>query len=178
VPAQRCNLRTLPDPLDGERRTPPITPGRLLALLSEGQMITVIWPNGTSMLIKGKSGSRQAIAAASRRVDFLIANTTQAELLKAALGRLHRRESAKRLLTMLSLAASIPEDGQDDRHFAQRLAASELGALSGKISPGSTGGARAWPRRSAISMRPRKKRAPIGPWRSSPCPASDGRPGR
>jgi hypothetical protein len=126
VPAQRCNLRNLPNPLDGNRGPPAITAGRLLALLSQGQMITIIWPNGTSMLIKGKHGSPRAIAATSRRVEFLIANTTQAELLKAALGQ-PRRQTTKRLLTMLALAASIPDDGRDDQHFAERLAAWELG---------------------------------------------------
>ena len=128
MPAQRCNLRKLANPLAGERGPPPITAGRLLALLSQGQMITIIWPNRTSMLIKGKHGSRRAIAATSRRVEFLIANTTQAELLTAALrAPYHGRETAKRLLTMLSLAASIPDDGQDDQRFAERLAAWELG---------------------------------------------------
>jgi len=129
VPAQRCNLRNLPNPLT-EFGPPPISPGRLLALLAEGQIITVIWPNGTSMLIKGKSGSRRTIAATARRVEFLIANTTQAELLKKALDQPNRRESPRHLLTMLALAASIPEDGQDDQHFAERLAAWALGPRS------------------------------------------------
>jgi hypothetical protein len=129
VPVKRCNLRNLPDPMAEPRMPPPITPGALLALLNEVQIIRVIWPNGNSKLIKGEPGSRQAVSAGARRVEFQITNTTQAELLTAALRPPRPREAidARRLLLMLSIAASIPDDGEDDQRFAEKLRAWELG---------------------------------------------------
>jgi hypothetical protein len=118
---RRVNLRNLePARFDA---------AELIIALDEAQVIRVVWPNAGGEVIKGRELLQRIVNAgqgqALKFLEFEIANTTQAELLAAALMNLARggRQAIDRdVLQNMLVAASTIRAGPDDfERFQKRL---------------------------------------------------------
>lgn len=97
----------------------------LVSDLYQAHVVRVIWPSGCAEVIKGRELLQRVVntgkSEAFRVLQIEIANTTQAELLAAALGSSPERIDFDRFGQMVVIASMIPASDDDFERFDEQL---------------------------------------------------------